>query len=361
MDSYEILELSKECTKDEINNAYKKLMIKWHPDKNKNNKDEAIKKFKEITNAYNKLINEKNGTLIDPYELFKNMTDDDNNNKIPNIIITIEAETEKLHKGFCENISFTRFSECLKCESYGTIGKNTSECIECIECNGKGSIISTIEKENGKIAFNESQCEICNGNGINPNADVCDKCNGYKYVPEIIECDVDVPAGAYDNYSIMLESEGNYIPIDERDDELIDRTNVIVVIKEIPDKRVNRGMFIKGAKTINMADILIYEEINFANSIVGIKKEIEIFDEKIGVSIDGVIHNGDIHIVKNKGMYIVPEKQTDDKTRGDLFISFIVKNMDISKQKQYRIWQILTDTSYPEYDDIKNINETFKL
>ena len=54
-DYYEVLGLKKDATKDEIRKAYKKLAIKWHPDKNPENKKEAEEKFKEIAEAYSVL------------------------------------------------------------------------------------------------------------------------------------------------------------------------------------------------------------------------------------------------------------------------------------------------------------------
>jgi curved DNA-binding protein CbpA len=54
-DYYEVLGVKKEATADEIRKAYKKLAIKWHPDKNPDNKEEAENKFKEISEAYSVL------------------------------------------------------------------------------------------------------------------------------------------------------------------------------------------------------------------------------------------------------------------------------------------------------------------
>jgi DnaJ-class molecular chaperone len=49
---YEILGISQDASPEEIKSAYKKLALKWHPDKNLNNREEAEKKFKEINKAY---------------------------------------------------------------------------------------------------------------------------------------------------------------------------------------------------------------------------------------------------------------------------------------------------------------------
>lgn len=54
-DYYSILGLSKSATKDEIKKAYKKLALKWHPDRNQDNKQEAEEKFKEVSYTVHKL------------------------------------------------------------------------------------------------------------------------------------------------------------------------------------------------------------------------------------------------------------------------------------------------------------------
>ena len=54
-DYYEILGIKRDATENEIKKAYRKLALKWHPDKNQDNKSEAELKFKEISEAYNVL------------------------------------------------------------------------------------------------------------------------------------------------------------------------------------------------------------------------------------------------------------------------------------------------------------------
>ena len=64
-DYYEVLGVKKEATPQEIRKAYKKLAIKWHPDKNPDNKEEAENRFKEISEAYSVLSDpEKKKNMI---------------------------------------------------------------------------------------------------------------------------------------------------------------------------------------------------------------------------------------------------------------------------------------------------------
>ena len=86
---YDILNVNKNATKDEIKNAYKKLALKHHPDKNIENKEEHANKFKEISEAYeilsddNKRHNYDCGRNIvinqqNPFDIFSNIFNDNN-------------------------------------------------------------------------------------------------------------------------------------------------------------------------------------------------------------------------------------------------------------------------------------------
>ena len=116
MNLYNSLELDSNCSKSDIKNAYKKLIIKWHPDKNKiQNKEECEKKFREIKFAYEILYNEQTRKEYDftlqnddkPYELFlKILKKNKFCNKIINsdILVTIIEQLYGDHNKFLDNI-----------------------------------------------------------------------------------------------------------------------------------------------------------------------------------------------------------------------------------------------------------------
>ena len=366
---YDLLGLKINSSFEDIGSAYRKLAIKWHPDKHKNNKEIAIKKFCEITTAYKTLsdpvsrkLYDSTGTMnlgksIDPYDIFKEVFEEDDT--IPNIVVYIEADIEQLYTGFTEAITFTRYSKCDTCDSTGTVDRKQHD---CSKCKGKGILLESIK--GGKIGYmiNERKCDFCEGNGIELNIKLCKDCNGSKYIQETIECDVDVPSGAYTNYFIKLENEGNFIPKEDRKTKQ-NRSDVLAVIKEkieSPNK-YKRGVFINEINRINMADIMMTKNISFADAIGGIKQEITFLGgETIVIDIEDLIQNGDMYVLEGCGMALVPEELTNNVNvlRGDLFIQFKIDKPEISQGQRRKIWQILTGKSYIEdcdYDECDDI------
>jgi len=65
VDYYKVLEITKNSSQTDIKKAYRKLALKWHPDKNQNNKDEAEKRFKEISEAYEVLSDDEKKRAYD--------------------------------------------------------------------------------------------------------------------------------------------------------------------------------------------------------------------------------------------------------------------------------------------------------
>lgn len=67
VDYYKVLEIQRTATSKDVKKAYRKLALRWHPDKNPENLEEANRKFKEISEAYEVLIDEKKRRVYDQY------------------------------------------------------------------------------------------------------------------------------------------------------------------------------------------------------------------------------------------------------------------------------------------------------
>ncbi|KAJ8910475.1 hypothetical protein NQ315_002728 [Exocentrus adspersus] len=67
VDYYKVLRIPKSATKEDIRKAYRKLALKWHPDKNPNNTEESNRKFREISEAYEVLSDNKKKKMYDQY------------------------------------------------------------------------------------------------------------------------------------------------------------------------------------------------------------------------------------------------------------------------------------------------------
>jgi DnaJ-class molecular chaperone len=376
-DYYETLNVSRHASIDEICNAYKKLVLKWHPDKNKNDPN-SVTMFKKINEAYRILSNESDRknydnynittkdveNVIDPYSFFESMMEN-NADDIPNVIITVEASIDDLYTGFTHTTTFIRYSPCEACNCTGT---ETGELSNCENCQGRGALLENVK--GGKMGYvvNEKKCYICSGDGIDPDVEKCKKCEGLKYVKEEVECDIDVPCGAYDKYCIKLENEGNYIPIESRKNKKQSRSDVIIVIKEISDNKYNikRGMYIKELKQYNRSDILIEVNIDFADAIYGIKKNLKIFNKKIGIEITDIVQNNDVYVVENYGMPVLLEEQNKNpndqqKSHGDLFIQFKVNKPQLNMKQKRRLWQIITNTPYQTSEKITSMCESLSF
>ncbi|KAB7505206.1 DnaJ-like protein subfamily B member 2 [Armadillidium nasatum] len=67
VDYYKVLEISKSATAADVKKAYRRLALKWHPDKNPDTQEEATRKFKEISEAYEVLSDERKRKIYDQY------------------------------------------------------------------------------------------------------------------------------------------------------------------------------------------------------------------------------------------------------------------------------------------------------
>lgn len=198
-DYYEILGVDRNVSDEELKRSYKKLALKYHPDRNPNNK-EAEAKFKEINEAYSVLSDPQKRQQYDTFGTVDNMGDMNMN---PDDIF---AQFMKMHHGFSFGFDdepqervFKGRDKILKInvtlkEVYNNVTKDITYSVnrKCTNCNGSGSKTGKIEncphchgtgqihnrqQFGNMIADNITSCPYCGGLG-KVVKDKCPHCNG---------------------------------------------------------------------------------------------------------------------------------------------------------------------------------------
>jgi DnaJ-class molecular chaperone len=353
-DFYKILELEKNASDGEIKRRYYELAKKWHPDKNPNNKEEATKKFNDISDAYNILRDPEkrarydkfgegglddndhmggNPFGFDPFSMFRDFFQQDND--VPDIQIPVKVTLEEIYSGTKKKVNYERFTICNTCNNKGAIGDN----INCEKCDGKGMTISRTP-----VGMIQSTCRNCGGKGINPKAPKCKSCNGNGCIKENHQLEINIPMGASEKHPIMIENQGNEIPADERRDGN-SRTNVVIIIQEQQHQKFNRGTVIKEIGKINENNLLIELKLTLEESLCGFEKTFTFLDGKtFKFALCESCKHGDIYVMKGYGLPYF----NDTNKKGDLLIRIFVENKKLTQEQKTKLWKILSNEPYNE-------------
>lgn len=234
-DYYETLGVSKSATEAEIKKAYKRLAMKYHPDKNQDNKAEAEAKFKEVKEAYEILTDPQKKAAYDQYghaafeqghggagaggfggfggfgggsafdDIFsdffgggrgRGQTASRGNDLQYNISLTLEEAAS----GVTKEIKVPTWVTCDVCHGQGT--EKSSDVVTCDTCHGSG----VVQMRQGFFAV-QQECPTCHGRGKivkNP----CKKCRGEGRIQKTKTLSVTIPAGVDTGNRIRLSGEG---------------------------------------------------------------------------------------------------------------------------------------------------------
>lgn len=220
---YEILGVDKNATQEEIKKTYRKLSIKYHPDKNPGNK-EAEEKFKEIAEAYSILSNEEKRKKYDfelemktkggfnPFsnfhsgfgDFFSGFGRQQPIERGGDIYVNVNVSLQDIYNNKNGKINYTKHIPCHHCNGTGAENGNVKT---CTVCHGRGIITET--KTQGNTMFTTQHiCPTCQGKGTIAEK-LCKHCNGKGLETTKDSVEFKIPSEVFDGASMMMEGYGD--------------------------------------------------------------------------------------------------------------------------------------------------------
>ncbi len=336
LDYYEVLNVSKNASKKEIKRAYRKLALKYHPDRNKS--PEAEEKFKEISEAYAVLSDNEKRMQYDQFGhegISSKYTRDDifrgadfdrifrdlgfggfgnifniffggrtrrryGPRKGADLRYDFEITLEEAAFGLSKDIEMPGFDVCSTCNGSG-IKPGTSP-KKCQKCNGTGEIRHT--QNLGYMHFTEIEtCTNCHGKGVIIE-NLCKECKGTGAVKRLHKIKLKIPPGIDNGHSLRLTGKGELGIRGGPNGDLY----VVVHVK--PHEIFRR----------NGSDILYEARISFPQAALGTKIYVPTLNGKARLKIPLGTQSGTFFRLKRKGI-----QRLGGWGRGDELVRVIVQ------------------------------------
>ena len=350
-DYYEVLGIQKGASKDEIKKAYRKMAMKYHPDRNPGDK-EAEEKFKEAAEAYEVLSDDQKRARYDQFghagmqggaggggfnmdieDIFSNFGDifggfgfgggfsrsaggsSRRVNKGTNLRVKVKLTLKEIAEGAEKKIKVKKYCACQSCSGTGAQGgKGGTE--TCPTCHGSGMITQVRQTMLGQMR-STSPCPNCGGTGT-VIKNKCTSCGGTGIVQGEEVITINIPAGVTDGMSMTVQGKGNAARNGGVNGDLL------VVFEEEPDPLLTRE-----------DNNLVYKlNISVPDAILGTTAEIPTISGKVKFKIEPGTQPGSILRLKGKGLPTYGEYG-----KGDLLVFVNVwipnpKNLSRSEVKE---------------------------
>ena len=335
-DYYEVLGVAKNASADEIKKAYRKLAVKYHPDKNPGNK-EAEEKFKEAAEAYSVLSDADKKAKYDQFGHagvdgagpdfsggFGNLNDILNDlfggafgggfggfggfgggfgggqrrervYKGRDIRVRVKLTLEEIAKGVEKEISIEKNVPCPDCGGRGA--RNSADIKTCPACNGTGQVQRVVNSFLGQTVT-YSTCQQCGGEGkiiSNP----CHTCSGSGLVRQRETIKVKIPAGVEAGMQMTVQGEGHAAKNNGINGDLL----VVIEEQEHPDFRREGN------------NLLYTKVVSIVDAMLGCEVDIPCLDGNYKLKVEPGTQSGSVIRLKGKGLPSVNSYGT-----GDLYV-----------------------------------------
>ena len=346
-DYYEVLGVEKGASADEIKKAYRKLAMKYHPDRNPGNK-EAEEKFKEVGEAYEVLSDDDKRARYDQYgfagvdpnyaagaggagfggagfggfngagfggfgdfgDIFSDLfgggggsarrSGASSARRGENIMTRLDLTFEEAAFGCDKEVSAPRIENCAVCNGTGSADGNVET---CPKCHGTGQE-QVIQNFMGMQMRSTAPCSQCGGKGKvikNP----CSTCKGKGKVRRTNKVLVKIPAGVNEGQSVRVRGAGNVGTGGAPNGDLLAEVHIK------PHKLFKRREF----------DVYCEVPISFAQAALGAEIEVPTLDGKVTYTIPEGTQTGREFVLRGKG---IPQVG-NPKLRGDHHFTVVVE------------------------------------
>lgn len=326
-DYYEVLGVQKNATADELKKAYRKLAVKYHPDrqqgKSEQEKKDAEEKFKEAAEAYGVLSDPEKRQRYDQFGFAAeemgggaggfggiNINDILNSvfgagfdfggfgggfsgfggggrsrqrvNRGTDLRVRVKVTLKDVAHGCEKKLKIPRMVSCQAC--HGTGSKNGTSHTECPTCHGSG--VETVVQSMGFMRMQSQQvCHTCGGQG-KVIKEKCPHCGGQGLTRKEEVVSINIPAGVAEGMQLKMSGRGNDAPGGGVPGDLL------IVIEEIADSQLVR----------DGNDLMYNLMLDFPTAVFGGKVEVPTVDGKALLTIKAGTQPGSVLRMRGKGL-----------------------------------------------------------
>lgn len=361
-DYYEVLGVPRDATPEQIKSAYRRLAKEYHPDRNPDNREESAEKFKELSEAYEVLVEPQKRRLYDlrghegvsqqfgpgGFDFRRDFTHAEDLNDIfgdllrgfgggaagggifdllfgggqatraqsrrgGDIRIRLRLTLEEIAEGVVKEVSFSRYEPCGRCAGRGGSGSE-----ECGVCHGRGQVRRQTSSFLGSVV-QVAGCPACEGSGRrvkNP----CPTCNASGRERRQRRLKVRIPSGVATGNYIPLHDEGNYGP-DGRGDVLV----------EIEEK--DHALFLR-----RRDDVIIDLPVAPVTAVLGGKVSVPTLKGDKQVEIPPGVKSGKLLRIRGAGLKRL------SGGNGDQIVRVVIHTPTRLSGAEKRLWKQLAET-----------------